>query len=795
MRRPWLFLLSTPLFAASFIPNRYIVELSTESVSARVARLPGRNFKSAGASRQRGLVRAEQAAARMAIQQAEGRVLGGTETAMNALFVEIPDAKSGRLANISGVRRVYPEREFHLLLDHALALHHVPQAWTQAGAAGPGAGVKIAFIDTGIDNNHPGFQDSSLTVPGGYPLVASDADLAFTNNKVIVARSYADLFANPDPDPSPQDHVGHGTATAMTAAGVSTVGPLATISGVAPKAWLGSYKVFGTPGVNDSTTEDAILKAIDDAVTDGMDVINLSLGTDLVTRLSDDPEVQMLEAAASLGVVVVAAAGNDGPDPGTISSPAVGPSVIAVGATNNDRFFSGSVVVPGSSALVAIPGNGANSPNPVSAPIMDVSTLDPSGLACTALPAGSLAGSIGLIFRGTCTFETKLNNAAAAGAAGAIIYTTPSQPDPIAMAVGSATLPAEMVSNQDGLALKQQAAAGATVTLQFALGPAYVDPHRLASFSAEGPGVDLTIKPDLVAVGMNLYTAAEKSDPNGAVYSADGYSVEQGTSFSAPLVAGAAAVLKGALPGLTSAQYRSLLIDSAGPAYLVPGTPAGFEQAGAGTLDLAAAINATAAVSPATLSFGAGRSDITATQTLTLSNVGAASDTFQLSAASDNDGPVPQLAVNTIQLGAGGSAPVTVSFEATGLAPGQYTGHITIQGSNSAVGTRVPYWYGVPSQQPHYLTRLYAAPGGQAGTSLPDATLFRISDESGLPVTAIAPTASVVAGDGQVTSVRTLNSILPNVFTLNVRLGKTPGLNVFRISAGGLTLDISIVGQ
>jgi hypothetical protein len=180
---------------------------------------------------------------------------------------------------------------------------------------------------------------------------------------------------------------------------------------------------------------------------------------------------------------------------------------------------------------------------------------------------------------------------------------------------------------------------------------------------------------------------------------------------------------------------------------------------------------------------------------LTLSNVSAAADTFQLSAASDADGPVPQLAFNTVQLAAGGSTQIPVSFTATGLAPGQYTGHITIQGSNSPVATRVPYWYGVPSQQPHFLTQLYSAAGGQAGTSMPDAALFRVSDESGLPVTDVAPTATVVAGGGQVTSVRTLNSILPNVFALNVRLGKTPGLNVFQIQAGGLTLNVLIVGQ
>ena len=120
------------------------------------------------------------------------------------------------------------------------------------------------------------------------------------------------------------------------------------------------------------------------------------------------------------------------------------------------------------------------------------------------------------------------------------------------------------------------------MTLQFNLGPAYANPAQLASFSAKGPNVDLAIKPDLVAVGVNMYTAAEKLDPNGGVYSSTGYAVEQGTSFSTPLVAGAAALVKAARPGLTSAQYRSLLVNSADPAFLVPGTPATVQQAGGG---------------------------------------------------------------------------------------------------------------------------------------------------------------------------------------------------------------------
>ena len=109
---------------------------------------------------------------------------------------------------------------------------------------------------------------------------------------MIVARSYVDLLPIRDPDLSAADHVGHGTATAMAAAGVQNAGPLAIVTGVAPRAYIGSYKVFGTPSANRGTTEDAVLRAIDDAVSDGMDVINLSLGTDVAMRLADDPQMQ-----------------------------------------------------------------------------------------------------------------------------------------------------------------------------------------------------------------------------------------------------------------------------------------------------------------------------------------------------------------------------------------------------------------------------------------------------------------------------------------------------------------------
>src|SRR5439155_3208267 len=113
-----------------------------------------------------------------------------------------------------------------------------------------------------------------LAVPDGFP----KGDPAYTNHKVIVARSYVSLLPSPD-DASARDHSGHGTAAAMIAAGVRNSGPAGTIVGVAPKAYLGSYKIFGSPGVNDTTTTEVLVKALEDALSDGMDVVALSVGS------------------------------------------------------------------------------------------------------------------------------------------------------------------------------------------------------------------------------------------------------------------------------------------------------------------------------------------------------------------------------------------------------------------------------------------------------------------------------------------------------------------------------------
>ena len=149
------------------------------------------------------------------------------------------------------------------------------------------------------------------------------ADCAFTNRKIIAARSYVRQLAfeapqdpvhsRPD-DYSPRDRLGHGTAVAMVAAGQTSTGPSATITGMAPKAWLGNYKVFGSPGVNDFASDDAVIMALEDALKDGMDIASISLGAPALAGPLDgnDPETMAIENAVRLGMTVVVAAGNDG---------------------------------------------------------------------------------------------------------------------------------------------------------------------------------------------------------------------------------------------------------------------------------------------------------------------------------------------------------------------------------------------------------------------------------------------------------------------------------------------------
>src|ERR1017187_10519187 len=337
-----LFLL---VFAGFGQPRSRMVDYALLLEDAPVAqKTQGRlALQSADAQAQMSRIRTAQDSLLAELRSRKVTVGGSSQVLVNAIFVHATPETAAQLLHLPGVVHVVRVPRLHRDLNTALGLVNVPGAWSAitGGVANAGAGIKIGIIDTGIDQNHPGFQDSSLTPPPGFPKCDVPSNCAFTNNKVIVARSYVALdsytdtppvanpvYSTPD-DTTPRDRVGHGTAIAMIAAGVQNTGPQGTIQGVAPKAFLGNYKIFGSPGVSDYAFYGAFLQALQDAGADGMDVVTLSLSegnmpsygpldvdkncsSDGNTALPCDIYAQAVENAVSAGLVVVTAAGNDG---------------------------------------------------------------------------------------------------------------------------------------------------------------------------------------------------------------------------------------------------------------------------------------------------------------------------------------------------------------------------------------------------------------------------------------------------------------------------------------------------
>jgi len=645
----------------------------------------------------------------------EASVLAQIDTVFNGLAVRLRPEDIPLLKQRPEVAEVIASMHYHKALDAAVPLLDVPQAWANpkiGGEGNAGAGVKIAVIDTGVDINHPMLQDASLFAPSGFPRfsiptpLCNNSDQRFTNSKVIVARNYVSLLDKPDPNCDAEDRDGHGTFVSAIAAGVRVTAPLASISGVAPKAFLGSYKVFGTPGVNDQATFAAILKALDDAMKDGMNVINLSLGAPTTELPVNDPLATAVTQAIDGGVTVVIAAGNDGPGTGTISSPGTAPEAITVGAASNSRILANpllveaSVPVPASLQQIAVLlGNGpklSSSIGPV--PLVDVSTLDTSGIACAPLPPGSLAGEMALILRGTCNFSVKIENAASAGAIAVIIYNNQLHQPPILIDVEGATqIPSGMIGNDDGVALAEIIASdegGLQATLQAQAAAIPTPPNRMATFSAEGPSTDFGLKPDLVATGTMIYSAAQRNYPAGLQYDPSGFSVFSGTSFSTPMVSGAAALLKQAAPAFSPGQIKSALVNTASKVVTgSQGGPVSVLAQGNGLLDAAAAVSTTFVVTPVSISFGAHPpgSIFSSAATLSVTNLLTSSDTFTMTTTNSENLTV-SASPSSFSLAPGASLVVVVTATSTNPLNGTIEGYVAISNQSSQKRVTIPYW-------------------------------------------------------------------------------------------------------
>ncbi|MDX6481088.1 MAG: minor extracellular serine protease Vpr [Gaiellaceae bacterium] len=361
--------------------------------------------------------------ARLATDVPEARVNWHYGVALDGVSVVVPASQLSRLKAIPGAT-VWPTATYHSLGSPSPtavqtgADNRPPQLLGAIDVWGPelanaGQGVKIGIIDDGILQTHPYFDPTGFSYPAGYPLGNTD----YTTPKVIVARAFAPpsttwKYADTPFDPQYSDH---GTHVAGIAAGnydTPSIPAYGHISGIAPKAYLGNYKALTVPtfdfGLDGNSPE--IAKAIDQAVADGMNVINLSIGEPEVAP-KRDLVVQALDNAADAGVVSVVAAGNDyqAAGLGSIGSPANAPRAITVAAATGGNFNGPADVITGYSAGGPAPISFRPKPD-VAAPGVSVLSSIPGGWQPwdgTSMASPEVAGAAALLMQSHPTWTVR----------------------------------------------------------------------------------------------------------------------------------------------------------------------------------------------------------------------------------------------------------------------------------------------------------------------------------------------------------------------------------------------------
>lgn len=491
-----------------------------------------------------------------------------------------------------------------------------------------GEGVIIGIIDSGVAPEHPALSDTreadrprlcrgSLadTFLGKWlcrryekrpdTLVfeapedwngACDAGEQFAetdcNNKLIGARWYLDgaLESGPiDPNEirSARDVDGHGTHTATTAAGnrssAAIFGTLiGDIEGIAPKARIAAYKAcwLRPDDTRASCNTSDLANAIDAAVADGVDIISYSIGSSL-KRITAPDDIALM-AATKAGVLAVVAAGNEGPNPGTVGSPAGGPWVITAAASSRDGQSSVEALQVNTPASLA--GKYATREANFTPPLRDNDPIEaslvlvdddddtlPGGStgtttdACQALVNGNdVTGNIAFIQRTGCLFEDMVKNAADAGAIAALVYNNAGDPIVMHGSEGLSDIPALMIGQADANLILAELDAGNDVTV--VLDKSFLlttddTGNVMASFSARGPApVADILKPDVTAPGVNILAGFTPDAAN--VASGENFAFLSGTSMSTPHIAGVAALILEAHPAWTPSALKSALMTS-----------------------------------------------------------------------------------------------------------------------------------------------------------------------------------------------------------------------------------------
>jgi subtilisin family serine protease len=551
---------------------------------------------------------------------------------LNGFAARMHPSQAHKLENLPDVQHVWEDEIRPLATRYSLDFLELfdRDRGLRSAAGLDGEDIIIGFIDSGVYPEHPALEDTReadrprlcrgdwaensllgkwlchrfnkledvlLFEPptdwNGVCEAGDQFDETDCNNKLIGARYFVAGAQNSGPLDegeilSARDVDGHGTHTVTTAAGNPVTASIfdariGRIEGVAPRARVAVYKAcWLRPGDQRATCNASDLaNAVDAAVADGVDIINYSVGSSLLRITA--PDDLALMAATKAGVFTVVAAGNEGPNPGTVGSPAGGPWVITAAASSRDGEVSseaieitaptsiaGKVAMKEANFTPSLADRGVIEADVVLADDED-DTLD-GGLpgttsdACEPLANGTeLSNKIALIQRGGCQFDTKISHAEDAGAAAAIIYNITG--DPIVMN-GDAELvdiPAVMIGQADGDLVLDELDAGNVVAARLETGILLTESERgnvIPNFSARGPGpVADILKPDVTAPGVNILAGYTPEAANATP--GEKYAYLSGTSMSTPHIAGVAALLMQAHPEWTPSALKSALMTTA----------------------------------------------------------------------------------------------------------------------------------------------------------------------------------------------------------------------------------------
>ena len=693
---------------------------------------PGQRVAASDFASEASAVATAQAPVIEALKTGGAVVIGSVQNVLNAVFIRARAGQTEAFWEIPGVRRVEPSRNLDFTLDSVSDVLQLRAARARPdGTTATGAGIKIAIIDSGLDFDHPAFQDPTLASVEGYPKAAPEL-LEYANSKVLAVRSYVHLqnskepaTSNPD-DQTPVDFSGHGTAVAMIAGGKRINTPAGLIQGIAPKAYLGVYKVGGTPGISPGPSSQSVIAAIDDAVSDGMDVLNLSVGqvamhpwdvfgdgcSEVPHTACDLVALAAQSAVADFGRVVVAAAGNDGqtggqshPARNTVASPGFAPDVISVAATSNSRRFEQRVRAAGAS-YPALSGTGP-SPGPQLTATAALAEQFGDRQGCAPYAPGALADRIVVVEFGGCWTVDKVEAADAAGAAGLIVFHSDPTGDLMQMGgLEDTDIPAYFISAEDGAALASRLGSDPpqplAVTLDATRVTRRVDWNQVAPFSSRGPTPGLLLKPDIAAPGAAVFAVAGRTPGT----TRGGYQQVQGTSFSAATVSGAAALVWQLHPDWTAREVASALINTASTAVREDGEIARVGSVGSGLLSFESAFEPIATVVPANIGFGRFTGEtLPESRDVTITNRSAVSQQYRIEVvqrdADDNAGvSVNGSAETTFQLQPGQQMVLSVALGGAMPASGSYEGHLRVTRQGSDGELRVPYLYVVGDNQP-----------------------------------------------------------------------------------------------